>query len=359
MATTAPDGDRAHGTCLNCETVLTGEHCHGCGQPAHIHRSVKGIGHDLMHGVLHLDGKLAYTLPLLALKPGQLTRRYIAGERRRFVSPMGMFLFSVTILFLTIQLLGVHLIDIGEENLAGSALARAEQSLSKVAVEVPTTANADPEAGGLGLTVDTEGDDKVLIGRKLVEDDAAKSAGSAERLTRVERARAALPLVREARGLWSKGDGTADLQDTSSTSFGSAVVNKIRTDPGLLLYKVQANSYKFSWALIPLSVPFVWLLFFWRRDLGLYDHTVFVTYSIASMTLLTVTLMVLSKVGVPSRVLGVALCVLAPVHIWVHLRGSYLLSKRATFVRFALLSVFIWFAVALFAVILFALGALG
>ncbi len=54
-----------------------------------------------------------------------------------------------------------------------------------------------------------------------------------------------------------------------------------------------------------------------------------------------------------------AFALLAPVHIWVHLRGSYRLSKSGTSWRFGLLSAFIWFAVALFAAILFALGALG
>ncbi len=36
-----------------------------------------------------------------------------------------------------------------------------------------------------------------------------------------------------------------------------------------MIYKLQANGYKFSWLLIPLSLPFVWLTFVWkRRDSG-------------------------------------------------------------------------------------------
>ena len=83
------------GACLNCGTELIGEHCHACGQKVHIHRTISAIFHDLVHGVLHLDGKLWTTLPLLTFKPGQITRRYINGERAKFVSPMAMFLFSV------------------------------------------------------------------------------------------------------------------------------------------------------------------------------------------------------------------------------------------------------------------------
>ena len=67
------------GNCLNCGTELVGSHCHACGQKAHLHRTLSAVGHDLVHGVLHLDGKLWRTLPLLAWRPGDLTRRYIAG----------------------------------------------------------------------------------------------------------------------------------------------------------------------------------------------------------------------------------------------------------------------------------------
>lgn len=88
-----------HGQCLNCGTVLDGAFCHACGQTAHVHKTMASIGHDILHGVFHFEGKTWRTLPMLALHPGDLTRRYIAGERARFVSPMAAFLFSVFLLF--------------------------------------------------------------------------------------------------------------------------------------------------------------------------------------------------------------------------------------------------------------------
>ena len=42
---------------------------------------------------------------MLAFHPGALTRRYIAGERARFVSPLALFLFSVFLMFATIHAL--------------------------------------------------------------------------------------------------------------------------------------------------------------------------------------------------------------------------------------------------------------
>src|SRR5262245_31404414 len=71
------------GTCLNCGTQLIGAHCHSCGQNAHVHRTIGAFLHDLLHGALHFEGKIWRTLPLLAWRPGELTRRYVEGGRAR------------------------------------------------------------------------------------------------------------------------------------------------------------------------------------------------------------------------------------------------------------------------------------
>ena len=52
--------------------------------------------------------------------------------------------------------------------------------------------------------------------------------------------------------------------------------------------KVQDAASKYSWLLIPLSVPFMWLLFPFRRRFNTYDHTVFVTYSLSFMMMLVI-----------------------------------------------------------------------
>jgi hypothetical protein len=81
--------------CRNCGATVTGKFCSECAQPAHIHRSLLSLTHDVLHSVFHFDGKLWRTVPALVLHPGELTRRYIDGERAKFVSPMVLFLFTV------------------------------------------------------------------------------------------------------------------------------------------------------------------------------------------------------------------------------------------------------------------------
>lgn len=51
-------GGGGHGACANCGTPLIGSHCHACGQAAHVHRTMGAIGHDILHGVFHFEGKI-------------------------------------------------------------------------------------------------------------------------------------------------------------------------------------------------------------------------------------------------------------------------------------------------------------
>ena len=81
-------GTAAHGHCGNCGAQLNGTYCGVCGQAGHLHRSLLHLAEEFLHGVLHFDTKGFRTLPLLVARPGLLTRRYIAGQRTRYVSPL-------------------------------------------------------------------------------------------------------------------------------------------------------------------------------------------------------------------------------------------------------------------------------
>lgn len=43
-------------------------------------------------------------------------------------------------------------------------------------------------------------------------------------------------------------------------------------NPGFVLYQIQDAASKFSFLLAPLSLPFIALLFVWKRGVTLYDH---------------------------------------------------------------------------------------
>src|SRR5437764_4103950 len=100
------DGHTHESNCLNCGTPLAGPFCNQCGQHAHVHRTLGAFVHDFAHGVLHFEGKIWRTLPMLAWRPGELTRRYIDGQRASFVSPVALFLFCVFLMFAVMGLTG-------------------------------------------------------------------------------------------------------------------------------------------------------------------------------------------------------------------------------------------------------------
>ena len=101
----------------------------------------------------------------------------------------------------------------------------------------------------------------------------------------------------------------------------------VKDNPELYAYKLKMASYKFSWALIPISVPFIWLMFFWRRDVGIYDHAIFAIHSLSFMTLFVVALVGLYLVGVGSAWLWLAVLIVPPIHIYKQLKGAYLLGR--------------------------------
>ena len=156
--------------CLNCGAMVTGHYCGQCGQKGHVHRSLSAIGHDIMHGVLHLDGKLWNTLPLLAFKPGQLTRRFIQGERAKFVSPMAMFLFTVFAMFAVFQIVGISPAEDfaeGFANYEGAGASKSafrtniqqqvttlEQRRDRLARNDPRRAEIDSELKGLAMVLE-------------------------------------------------------------------------------------------------------------------------------------------------------------------------------------------------------------
>ncbi|WP_010542806.1 DUF3667 domain-containing protein [Sphingomonas elodea] len=326
-----------HGTiCLNCGTALIGSHCHQCGQSGHVHRSLGAIGHELLHGVAHFEGKMWRTLPLLAWRPGDLTRRYIAGERARFVSPMAMFLFSIFTMFAIFQILGISTpTDLDTNSMKPTvalqhSIAKTEATRSSKAAKLAKLDAGDPDRADLQKEIAKADRDIAGFKAAIAQMPAVMRDDSDE--------------IKEVHTGWHTLDHG---------------IEKWQKNPALMLYKLQSSVYKFSWLLIPLSLPFVWLLFFWKRQYKLYDHAVFVTYSIAAMSLFFIVITLLSAVHVSPGVLGTLATFVPPVHMCRQLKQAYGLGWRSAIFRTSLLLWFILIIAALFLLILGLLGIMG
>ncbi len=115
-----------------------------------------------------------------------------------------------------------------------------------------------------------------------------------------------------------------------------AAIKHIVENPELMLYKLKNTIYKFSFMLIPISLPFLWLMFFLRRDVTMYDHAVFVLYSLSFMSLLFVVLAVLMRFDLKGPAVGLALLA-PPIHMFVQLRSAYSLGTLSALWRTAML----------------------
>lgn len=336
------DGDK----CLNSGTVLLGKHCHACGQAARVHRTATALFHDIAHGVFHFEGRTWHTLPLLFRQPGELTRRYIHGERARFVSPMALFLFSV---FLMVAVFGMVGGPFGSKSSAKGAIEMAE-ARTEAAEEL------------------RQNEEK--IARLVTRRDALKAKGAAgdsidevnEQIGELRSEAAALRLITMGKAKpETKGKPIVfDPEDFNSGIPGvDQALSHAAANPELTAYKLQSSAYKFSWALIPISLPFIWLLFAFRRDVGMYDHAIFATYSLSAMTLMVVLLSIANAVGLWSAVIALAFVFFPPWHMYRQLKGAYLLSRWGAWWRTWILVFSAYTSALIFFVFLLAIGATG
>jgi hypothetical protein len=329
--TSAGDAHTHECACLDCGTALVGKHCHGCGQRAHVHRTLGAFFHDLLHGVLHFEGRTWRTLPMLTFRPGELTRRYIDGERTRFVSPLALFLFAVFLMFAVFSTLG------------------------------------GPPLGDAGAQVQTGMSESAKAIRAQVTELEARRAAAAAAGQRTQELDRELAARKDELSLMEQFDREGILaaighrvEDDLPRGFFRKAVEKFNKEPALTLYKLQANAYKFSWLLIPISVPLVWLLFLWRREhWQLYDHTVFVTYSLSFQSLSVILMILLSRAGFPSALLMTIFGIGMNVHIYRQFRGAYGLRRFSAIWRTVALTGIAGIAFTFFALALIAIGAAG
>ena len=311
--------------CLNCGTTLVGPYCAACGQKAHVRRSLRGFGADFVAGLFNFEGKFWRTLPMLAWRPGELTRRYISGERARFISPVALYLFSVFLMFGVLSFSGM----IGGDNIGGSVQANLAE-----AVADQREAIAKLEVKRSSAIGDAE---------RLAKIDRQLAAEKAD-LAAIERARAGKPF--QADGMDEPGVPPL-LRDT---------VAKVQANPEKAVTSVQDAASKYSWLLIPLSIPFMWLLFPFSRRYRMYDHTVFVTYSLSFMMMLVILAGLLISIGWTP--LAAFLWFVPPVHMYWQLRGAYQLGWFSALLRATALVIFCFIASLLFAMVVAAIGVL-
>ncbi|MFL6784907.1 MAG: DUF3667 domain-containing protein [Sphingomicrobium sp.] len=322
----ADTGHTHERSCLNCGAPLTGPYCAVCGQKSHVHRSLRGFFQDFVQGLFNFEGKIWRTLPMLALKPGEMTRRYIAGERARYVSPVALYLFTVFATFAVLNFTGAL-------DATGKTPKQVESGLK------------------IGLAEDQQELAKLEEKRK-----AAHAAG--KEVARIDRKIAKRKEDIADIQLALKGGQAIAVGDVGDETPGwvRPLIKSAQEDPALVSLKIQEAASKYSWLLIPMSVPFLWMLFPLRRRYNLYDHTVFVTYSLSFMMMLVIVGGVLVAIGSPG--FASILFFVPPFHMYRHLKGAYELGRFSAIVRTMALVTFAFIAAGLFLAASVAIGTM-
>lgn len=88
--------------CGNCGEILRGAYCHACGQKR-LADGDRRLGHLLGQAVAaasDLDSRFWRSLRALLFQPGRLSREYLAGRRRAWMTPVSLFLLANVLYFI-------------------------------------------------------------------------------------------------------------------------------------------------------------------------------------------------------------------------------------------------------------------
>lgn len=315
------DGHTHERNCLNCGCRLVGDFCHCCGQKAHVHRSLRAFMGDFLASLVNFEGKFWRTLPMLAWRAGEMTRRYIEGQRARFISPVAIYLFTVFAMFAVLNLTG--------------ALGTPESFREELRTELATR--------------------QAQVARLERERKAALAAGKDVAELDRKIARRKEDIAENQKVLSGQAASIDDIGE-DTPQWLRPLVKRASENPDLLVANIQDAASKYSWLLIPLSVPFLWLLFPFSRRFRLYDHTVFVTYSLSFMMILVILGGLLVAAG--AQAVAGFLFFVPPFHMYRQLKGAYQLSRLGALIRTVLLVAFAFVAATLFLLAAVAIGAL-
>lgn len=306
--------------CANCETPLIGTYCHGCGQLAEdFHKSVWKLGREALESFFHLDGRLARTVPRLLWRPGRLTRDYIDGKRAFQVPPLRMFLVVLLLTFVVGQW------AIGRQG----ANVLAEQ------------ANSFGAGVSDGLSGRERADDALAQARAEIRADETMSEAE-RRIAEAALDRnwgglaAGVTAAQEAnRTIQAEAENPADRQSASDLeAWLEDRLKAVQAEPRRFAMLLGVWAQRVALLALPVSALILSGLFFWRRDVFVFDHLIFSMHSLTFQLLLITTILLLALV-----VGGAAwwLAWLAPVHLFVHMRGAYASGVLATLLRMSVL----------------------
>ena len=408
-----------HLVCANCSAFLQDQarYCHTCGQSSHIHHSLLHMVEEVLHGLFHFDTKAWRTLPALVVNPGQLTRQYLDGKRTAFVSPLALFLFMVFIMFFVLSFtlqeekINSSKAALDKQQSISNVLATTQKSLSvelkkeaeiknndaaifekreeihelrrliKTLEEQLENLNGTPKTdaaiqneiaqrklelsqlhasqASIAKSSDATTNDAHIFKMKALNQQIAfteSDLASAQKKA-LKQIQAQPPKDEKAKGSNTKSTSTDEDKNTdlSTIPYIGAALKHAKYEKELTLYKMKSKAASFAFVLMPISLPFLWLLFAFKRKYVMFDHAVFSLYSLSFMCILIMLISVLAKFNF-STTAGWLFVLIPPIHMYRQLRGAYQLSVSSTVWRTIALLLIAFFSLTLYAALIIGLS---
>jgi hypothetical protein len=219
----------------------------------------------------------------------------------------------------------------------------AKKNRTSAAVEAssePTLETNDESAAGSQATSSAASASTATVGR-LSPSELAQSIRFAEREVKYLKKQLAADKKVEEKALlkqniktqFKDSDGeNINFKDASYIPYVGETIEHATKNPELTLYKMKKNASGLAFLLMPIALPFLWLLFAFKRKYVMFDHAVFSLYSLSFMCILLTVVTVLAKFDFKGT--AAFLFTLAPpIHMYVQLKHAYSLGRLATLWR--------------------------
>jgi hypothetical protein len=284
--------------CPNCAAPLAGPWCHACGQKGEeYHRNIWHLISEAFEGLTHFDSRIWNTLPRLIFRPGRLTHQYLEGHRASQIPPFRMFLIVLLLVFFA----------------GGLAVDRSGADFNLTNPNNPTvTKTMSPQ-------------DKAEYERGLAEAKAALANA---------------PAAGATTGAASKGGSNnfnLEINKGPVTSNSAWVRERLQhamANPQSFFFAVEQWGHRFTILLLPIAALMLTVLFALKKGVYVFDHVIFSMHSLSFVGLLLTTIFIASMWWSGAWWLLWA----APVHLFVHMRGTYRTSVFGTLARMTALA---------------------
>jgi hypothetical protein len=263
--------------CPNCHTALAGPWCYACGQRGEkFHRSIWRLTLEALEGLTDLDGRIWKTFPRLIFRPGKLTREYLDGHRAAQVPPFRIFLIILLLVFF---------------------------------------------AGG--LSVDSTRTNAFNIKFATLDNPEVQKGMDPKDRADMQQAVQAM----------KDKFGTPKATDSPTTKWLRSQLTKAIGNQEAYKAALAEWAQRFAILMLPIAAVMLGVLFLFKKNVYIFDHLIFSMHSLSFQGLLISAVFVL---GLWVDWSGTLLW-LSPVHLFVHMRGTYKISWWGTLIRMFLL----------------------